>query len=383
MNAEANPRPSTQHMLEGFNNPDMKPKPTLVEAEVMPRKPISERQLAANRANSLKSTGPRTRAGKEVVRANAITHGLYATVLSKYKCPGLIDEGMYEQLVQQFQEDFKPKTQIEMTLIESLAVDMMRLRQIQAMEARFYQDAVEGAPETEDPRLWNPHRLEEGETEEQVQHEATVARRLYLHMDEGKPHPLPPKEAEAFADKIYQIAINAEDLLVELRQELEELQALAASESIPTTEKEGAPADPATQPVPETEPEVADGEYVTQRRKYLQTGIQNIGQRTREALGVPSREALLAMLLAGSMPPEDRLVNWLDLLQWIVSRANSILRDLDLTRRKEEQRQANAQRRALDGLPRLDQLVRREAHVRRNIERTLKQLNLVRHDLFI
>ena len=73
----------------------------------------------------------------------------------------------------------------------------------------------------DDLQIIEGNRLEEGETEEQVQHEATVARRLYLHMEEGKPHPLPPEDAEVFADKIYQIAINAEDLLVELRQELE------------------------------------------------------------------------------------------------------------------------------------------------------------------
>ena len=38
--------------------------------------PASDRQLAANRANALKSTGPRTPEGKEVSRANAYKHGL-------------------------------------------------------------------------------------------------------------------------------------------------------------------------------------------------------------------------------------------------------------------------------------------------------------------
>jgi len=41
---------------------------------------ISERRLAANRANALKSTGPRTPAGKQRVSQNACTHRLYAKV---------------------------------------------------------------------------------------------------------------------------------------------------------------------------------------------------------------------------------------------------------------------------------------------------------------
>jgi hypothetical protein len=38
----------------------------------------SERQKAANRANALHSTGPRTQNGKDLVRFNAFRHGLLA-----------------------------------------------------------------------------------------------------------------------------------------------------------------------------------------------------------------------------------------------------------------------------------------------------------------
>ena len=42
---------------------------------------VSEARRAANRRNALKSTGPKTAAGKEVVRRNALKHGLTAVVV--------------------------------------------------------------------------------------------------------------------------------------------------------------------------------------------------------------------------------------------------------------------------------------------------------------
>jgi hypothetical protein len=46
----------------------------------------SYRQIEANRRNALKSTGPKTDAGKQVSRCNAVRHGLTAeTVLSAFE----------------------------------------------------------------------------------------------------------------------------------------------------------------------------------------------------------------------------------------------------------------------------------------------------------
>ena len=39
---------------------------------------ISSKQIDANRRNSLKSTGPKTEAGKQASRCNAVRHGLTA-----------------------------------------------------------------------------------------------------------------------------------------------------------------------------------------------------------------------------------------------------------------------------------------------------------------
>ena len=53
---------------------------------------VSEARLLANRANALKSTGPRTVEGKEASRANAYKHGLTGsgTVLPDVRVPTLV-----------------------------------------------------------------------------------------------------------------------------------------------------------------------------------------------------------------------------------------------------------------------------------------------------
>jgi hypothetical protein len=40
---------------------------------------MTERKLATNRKNALKSTGPRTLAGKQISSRNAVKHGMLAT----------------------------------------------------------------------------------------------------------------------------------------------------------------------------------------------------------------------------------------------------------------------------------------------------------------
>src|SRR5205814_10399355 len=53
--------------------------------------PISEKQLAANRANAAKSTGPRTSAGKTRSSQNSRTHGFTASTFTVFR-PEEFDE---------------------------------------------------------------------------------------------------------------------------------------------------------------------------------------------------------------------------------------------------------------------------------------------------
>ncbi len=77
----------------------------------------SDRQLAANRRNGLKG-GPKTEAGKQASRQNAIKHGLTSTtlvVLAEER------EHEYQELLQGFRDSFQPQDAAEEALVLRLA----------------------------------------------------------------------------------------------------------------------------------------------------------------------------------------------------------------------------------------------------------------------
>ena len=73
--------------------------------------PISEAQLTANRANALKSSGPKTQEGKERSRANGLKHGLTgAGVVAPEH-----DKAEVDARAEKFRLDLKPKTNAGLT----------------------------------------------------------------------------------------------------------------------------------------------------------------------------------------------------------------------------------------------------------------------------
>jgi hypothetical protein len=94
----------------------------------------SEQQKAANRANALHSTGPKTREGKAAVRLNAIQHGLLArdAVL-----PGE-DADAFEDLWKEVWAELSPVGPIEELLVERAINAMWRLRRSARAETALF-----------------------------------------------------------------------------------------------------------------------------------------------------------------------------------------------------------------------------------------------------
>ena len=95
----------------------------------------SDRQIAANRKNARKSTGPRTRKGKIVSSRNAITHGLTA---SKTLLPGESQHDSSNLRAEIF-DRLKPDGVLEAQMVERIASLFWRLRRIPVLEAALFE----------------------------------------------------------------------------------------------------------------------------------------------------------------------------------------------------------------------------------------------------
>ena len=99
----------------------------------------SYRQIEANRRNALKSTGPRTEAGKEVSLRNAVRHGLTAeTVIS-----ALEDAEDYSAFEAAITADYDAPSAVERELVLRLASVLWRLRRAITMETGLFEIQAE------------------------------------------------------------------------------------------------------------------------------------------------------------------------------------------------------------------------------------------------
>ena len=97
-------------------------------------KRVTEKQLAANRANAQHSTGPRTPEGKAASRYNALTHGILArAVIPEALAPCEAQEA-FEKVLDALTETFAPDGAVEELLVQQVAVAYWRLARLYRAE---------------------------------------------------------------------------------------------------------------------------------------------------------------------------------------------------------------------------------------------------------
>jgi hypothetical protein len=100
-----------------------------------PKRPLSDKQLAARRLNAQKSTGPRTPEGKARSSRNARKHGFFTqTALLFYEAPE-----DFVALRDSYIDEYQPQTPTEMHFVMEMANAQFRLRRVRGMEADLIQ----------------------------------------------------------------------------------------------------------------------------------------------------------------------------------------------------------------------------------------------------
>ncbi len=94
----------------------------------------TQKQIEANRRNSRRSTGPKTRTGKVASKMNAMKHGLLAADLVVRDEDPVEFAGVLENLV----DELQPQGPLEEQLVERVAACMWRLRRLYRVEAGIF-----------------------------------------------------------------------------------------------------------------------------------------------------------------------------------------------------------------------------------------------------
>jgi hypothetical protein len=105
---------------------------------------ISEKQLEANRQNS-QLGGVKTPEGKEIVKYNALKHGLLAKEIFVPVGDGAENPEEFNALIEDLSTHFKPVGVLEEMLVEKIAVAYWRLRRAYRYEAGLIRDKLDDA----------------------------------------------------------------------------------------------------------------------------------------------------------------------------------------------------------------------------------------------
>ncbi len=123
---------------------------------------ISEKQLAANRRNAQRSTGPRTGEGRKVSALNARRHNLTGQVTAMTDADRIMHDAFSASIV----ESLAPEGAMETQLAQRIATDSWRLNRISAVEDNLF-------------ALGHNAKSDEIETEDSEIHAALTAAKLF------------------------------------------------------------------------------------------------------------------------------------------------------------------------------------------------------------
>lgn len=316
------------------------------------KKTTSAKQAEASRRNGRKSRGPVTRKGKERSRRNAMKHGFFAKVLPIEQLGYIVDKEEYLEHLDSYVREYEPESSLERDLIESLAMDTMRLRHIHAMELRLW--SYNGLDRREIQRIhaerqyirWN-HPIDICERLNRI------LKDLIGRIKDGEPPNLRGEDLELVQENLQSYLGSLDSEVAKQAEQLDELREKASSGEF----KE------------------RDRQEFEKQSKNLQFGKQLQREASYEALGCRQDEDI-GPYLSGEKPiPEDKTMGWRKALHYIAEQKKTPLYRLekfDLRERRMLDQELDI---LLDKKPRdFERLSRYETMVRKNMANTLKLL---------
>jgi hypothetical protein len=118
---------------ETMSSPDFSPHPGSASQPAL-KNPASEKKIEANSRNSLRSSGPKD---TTATRFNAVKHGLVAAGVTE-----LDDAEGYQAMLSDLTKEKNPVGPVEVFLVESATLDMIRSRRARRLEAEFITAAL-------------------------------------------------------------------------------------------------------------------------------------------------------------------------------------------------------------------------------------------------
>jgi hypothetical protein len=120
----------------------------------------TDKQIAANRRNAGKSTGPVTPAGKEIAARNALKHGLLAKEIVIDAGEGAESQEEFDAVLLDLKDQCDPQGPLEEMLVEKIAVAYWRLRRAHRYEVGLIRKKLDNATD----KYYQPDPFRPGET---------------------------------------------------------------------------------------------------------------------------------------------------------------------------------------------------------------------------
>jgi hypothetical protein len=196
----------------------------------------TDRQIAANRINAQKSTGPRSAAGKMKSALNARKHGFAGSVFTVVR---LEDLNEINELRQDALDLYRPVNSQELFAVERIAVCQLSMIRASRLEAGLFTTCLDQAldPEGEPMHLMSPELAGNGDIEITRAQNRNFILSEGFHRSTQKPHTWALfLRYQAQAERLHRRAIQEFDRLRALRPEFEreEIEEMPNEPNFPT-----------------------------------------------------------------------------------------------------------------------------------------------------